>query len=166
MKMITNYFRLKRAPMWTLHEYHVEIEPECDARNARKALVRQEQERLGAYIFDGTKMYTSHKLDPSPYKFEATIKEGTFKVTVIFHFTLDAGDPTYMHFYHLILRRCLFGMELEEMGRNFFDHKAAIEIKAHRLALWPGNNILLIYSFIHPSTIIFVYFFSFHSIFI
>lgn len=136
--MITNYFRLKRAPLWTLHEYHVEFQPQCDSKAMMKAMLRKNKDKLGAYIFDGMKMYNSRPLEPSPFIFQQEMTEGTFTVKIKYHGPVEPGDPTYMHFYNLILRTCLFGMGLEEMGRNFYDHTAAICLNAHRLTLWPG----------------------------
>lgn len=49
-------------------------------------------------------------------------------------------------FSYRILRTCLFGMGLEEMGRNFYDHTAAICLNAHRLTLWPGKFVISIFS--------------------
>jgi aubergine-like protein len=51
---------------------------------------------------------------------------------------VEPEDAIYMQFYNLVVRKCLYGMKLEEMGRNFFDRHAAIDIPSHRLTLWPG----------------------------
>lgn len=140
--------------MWTLYEYHMEVTPQIDEIKMRKALLRHNQPKaLVSYIFDGTKLYTASKLEPSPiFGFEGKLESHGnpqdrtqvtetkhYNVVLKYHQTLDIGDPTYMHFYNVILRSCLFGMGLEEMGRNFYDPSADIKLPAHKLVLWPGT---------------------------
>lgn len=140
MKMITNFYKLKKAPQWTLYEYHMVTSPSVDHVPTRKYLLRQHKDTLGGYIFDGMKLYMSKKLPSDNYVYQAELEKEKTKhtVTLVFHHALEPGDPTYMHFYHLILRRCLYGMELEEIGRHFYDHKSAIKLEKQRLELWPG----------------------------
>jgi aubergine-like protein len=57
-----NYFRLETHTDWCLYQYHVDFAPEEDRTHIRKALLRTHQNVLGSYIFDGTVMYTSHRL--------------------------------------------------------------------------------------------------------
>lgn len=57
-----NYFKLETHPDWCLYQYHVDFAPEEDRTGMRKALLRNHQAVLGGYIFDGTVMYTSHRL--------------------------------------------------------------------------------------------------------
>jgi aubergine-like protein len=139
--MITNYFRLTRGPQWKLHEYHVFCEPTVDKVPVKKAMLRKNQESLGAYIFDGTKMYTAHVIDDNKLVFDVEMTEGIHKVTLRHVGEIEPGNPTYIQFYNIILRRCLFGMGLEEMGRHFYDHTAAIDLQQQRLSLWPGKLI-------------------------
>lgn len=47
---------------WGLYQYHVDFAPEEDRTIVRKGLLRLHKEKLGAYIFDGTVMYTSTRL--------------------------------------------------------------------------------------------------------
>lgn len=51
---------------------------------------------------------------------------------------LAPTDVMYLQFFNIIVRKCLEGMELEEMGRHFYDRHQAIRIEAHHLELWPG----------------------------
>lgn len=140
VRCITNYYRLKKAPTWALHEYSVALTPAQDSVSARKALLRTNQETLGAYIYDGTKLYMATKLEADPLVFQGTLTEGTYQVTIKYIGQVKVGDPGYLQFYSLILRRCMFGMGLEELSRNFYDKEAAIDLPNHRLSLWPGKE--------------------------
>jgi aubergine-like protein len=111
-----------------------------DDLKARKWLVNQVQSSLGAYIFNGALLYTSTKLDPSPFVFnvEDPRNKETYQGTLKFHRTLETSNPEYLHFYHVLLRKCLFGMGLEELGRHFYDPGSKINLEQQRLQLWPG----------------------------
>ena len=51
---------------------------------------------------------------------------------------LAPTDVMYLQIYNIMVRKCLEFMELEELGRHFYDRHQAIKIEAHRLELWPG----------------------------
>lgn len=51
-----------KATDWALYQYHIDFSPEEDRTAVRKGLLRVHQKSIGAYIFDGTLMYTSHRL--------------------------------------------------------------------------------------------------------
>jgi hypothetical protein len=51
---------------------------------------------------------------------------------------LAPTDVMYLQIYNIMIRKCLDGMGLEELGRHFYDYRQAIKIPAHRLELWPG----------------------------
>lgn len=54
---------------------------------------------------------------------------------------LAPTDVTYLKFFDILVRKCLQSMELEEMGRHFYDRTRAIRIEPHHLELWPGYKI-------------------------
>ncbi|ODM91966.1 Protein aubergine [Orchesella cincta] len=65
---------------------------------------------------------------------------------------LRPTDVMYLQLFNILVRKCLEAMNLEEMGRHFYDRHQAIRINAHKLELWPGyktsmrnheNDILL-----------------------
>lgn len=58
----TNYFKLLKATDWAIHQYRVDFAPEEDRTAVRKGLLKLHYKSIGPYIFDGTVMYTSHRL--------------------------------------------------------------------------------------------------------
>jgi aubergine-like protein len=67
-------------------------------------------------------------------------------------------DSMTLHFYNIVVRKCLESLKLEEMGRHFFDRMAAVKLPNLRLELWPGfvtsmrhheNEVLLCVEPIH-----------------
>lgn len=47
---------------WCLYQYRVDFAPNEDRTVVRKGLLRLHKAALGAYIFDGTVLYTSNRL--------------------------------------------------------------------------------------------------------
>lgn len=60
--MQTNHFRVPTVPDWCLYKYRVDFEPEETRTFIKKGLLRLHKEIVGAYIFDGTILYTTHRL--------------------------------------------------------------------------------------------------------
>ena len=66
-------------------------------------------------------------------------QEGTmFRVDIRMVGELSSGDMHFIQFFNIILRKCMEGLDLQLLGRNYFDPKANIKLPAHRLELWPG----------------------------
>jgi aubergine-like protein len=51
---------------------------------------------------------------------------------------LDYTDYNYIQFCNILLRKCMEGLDLQELGRNYFDPTEAISLKEYKLELWPG----------------------------
>lgn len=66
-----NYFKLLKSTDWSLYQYHVDFSPEEDRTIVRKGLLKIHQKSIGAYIFDGTVMYTSRRLSDVSSKYAA-----------------------------------------------------------------------------------------------
>merc|ERR1719204_667609 len=88
------------------------------------------KDTLPKMIFDGTMMFTTNRLtQDKSAKIEITIKEvGEVQPT----------DYHYMQFFNIVLRKAMENMQLELIRRDYYDPKAAIILKQHKLELWPG----------------------------
>lgn len=155
LKLSANYFQLTKKPTWELYQYRVDFKPEIHLAPFRKYLVKTQKDLLGGYLFDGTQLFLCRKLDVQGDKFEKIVKGNsddeylmTFKYTRVVSMT----DSASLQILNIILRRAMGGLNLQLIGRNFFDPKAKICIKEFNLELWPGyttsirqheNNILL-----------------------
>lgn len=58
-----NYFRFQRRPNWQIYRYHVEFKPDVLSEKLRKALIFSQKEMLGGYLFDGTQLFLTRKLE-------------------------------------------------------------------------------------------------------
>lgn len=62
-----NYFKLLATTDWCLYQYRVDFAPDEDRTAVRKGLLKLHREALGAYVFDGTVMYSSRRLPDVRY---------------------------------------------------------------------------------------------------
>jgi len=58
-----NYFEVFKRPNWHLMKYRVFFNPHIETMDERKAIVRQQGEKIGVYFFDGDKwLYCARRL--------------------------------------------------------------------------------------------------------
>lgn len=53
VQLLTNHFKLRFNPRQKFRQYRIDFSPDCDDLRLRKALIYQQQEVFGSYIFDG-----------------------------------------------------------------------------------------------------------------
>ncbi|XP_035708527.1 piwi-like protein Siwi isoform X2 [Folsomia candida] len=137
--LLANYFVLEKRTDWAIYHYRVDFLPEERETRIKKKLLRIHQDTLGAYIFDGSSLYLSHRLNPDPLIL-CSVREDQEKVELSVRLVAELAptDVMYLQIYNIMVRKCLEFMELEELGRHFYDRHQAIKIEAHRLELWPG----------------------------
>ncbi|XP_011630854.1 piwi-like protein Siwi [Pogonomyrmex barbatus] len=135
----TNYFKLLKATDWAIYQYHVDFAPEEDRTIVRKGLLKLHKESIGAYIFDGTVMYTSRRL-PDRMVFTSTRQSDEQHITITVRIVGDmiVGDAHYIQFFNIIMRKCYDHLKLKLVGRNYFDPVNKIVLPECKLELWPG----------------------------
>ena len=62
VRLQTNYFKLLSQTDWCLYQYRVDIAPEEEFTRIKKSYVYEHRAKIGAYLFDGTVLYTSSRL--------------------------------------------------------------------------------------------------------
>ncbi|XP_026764636.1 piwi-like protein Siwi [Galleria mellonella] len=140
LDLIANYFTVKTTPQWSLYQYHVDISPEEDNTTVRKGLLRVHQKTLGGYLFDGTVLYTVRKLHPDPMELYSDRKTDGERMRILIKLTcaVSPGDYHYIQIFNIIIRKCYNLLQLQLVGRDFFDPLAKIDIPEHKLQIWPG----------------------------
>ena len=157
VNMRSNFYQLKMAAAWSMYQYHVSFEPEEDRTMVKRILFRDVAKSMHlGYMFDGTQLYTAKLLmkgDGTPmipgdtitfqvkgYRNRGKPNEEMYDCGITIQLTkkLPTGSPVYNQLYNVLIKKCLFGMNLELMGRNFFDPNAGIKLEQQRLELWPG----------------------------
>lgn len=123
----TNYFRLVRKPEWSIHQYRVDFSPEIEAVVIRKALLRAHMKVFNGFLFDGTMLFSSTKLDSEITQFCSARNDGSaVAITVKYVKEVLMTEIASLHILNIILRRAMEGLNLQLVGRNFFDAIAKV----------------------------------------
>ncbi|XP_011301414.1 protein aubergine [Fopius arisanus] len=143
IQLLANYFKITTKPDWCLYQYRVDFAPEEDRTIVKKGLLRLHRETLGSYIFDGTVMYTANRLippnGPDMELFGQRRSDGeNIRITIRLVGDMVKGDPHYLQFYNIMARRSLEHLQLQLVGRNYFDPAAKVMVAEHKFELWPG----------------------------
>lgn len=77
VQLVTNYFPIKTCPNWTVYQYRVDFNPADDRINVLRGLLHSHASLFGAYLFDGTMIFSSTK-----YKSDVS----NFNLKFIFYF--------------------------------------------------------------------------------
>lgn len=142
IKLQTNYFTVPRHPKWQIFQYHVQFDPIVVIAGLRRALIAQHRNLLGGYLFDGNEIFITKKLETPNEEIvlQSENREGV-KYNVKLKLVSNVSMDTEMSFQilNLILRKSMNGLQLQLVGRNFFDPTAKISIQGEfNIELWPG----------------------------
>ncbi|CAH2076435.1 unnamed protein product, partial [Iphiclides podalirius] len=140
LDLISNYFAVETTPQWCLYQYRVDISPDEDSTAVRKGLLKIHSKILGGYLFDGTVLYTIKRLHPEPLELYSDRKTDGERMRILIKLTCDVtpGDYHYIQVFNIIIRKCFNLLQLQLVGRDFFDPVAKIDIPEYKLQIWPG----------------------------
>lgn len=126
-----NYFTLSRDADWTIYQYRIDFKPEVHLDAFRKFLIRQLKDNLiGGYLFDGTQLFTMRRLEGGD-EFEKVVSgrdDGEHLVCFKFTKVVSMTESASVQILNLILRRAMGGLNLQLVGRNFFDPVATVSV--------------------------------------
>ena len=118
------------------------MKPEIDHTGVRKGLLSVHKGSLPKYIFDGTVLFTTTRLSPDDKPIVLTSKrdrdDTMVEIVVKLVGEVQPTDYHYMQFFNIVLRAAMEKMQLELIRRNYYDPKAAVILKQHKLEVWPG----------------------------
>ncbi|KAM7351597.1 piwi like RNA-mediated gene silencing protein aubergine isoform 2-T2 [Cochliomyia hominivorax] len=139
----TNYFRILRKPKWSIHQYRVDFSPDIDMIRLRTAYLAQHKDLFGGYIFDGTLLFCTNffmeQVENGQKELLTKNREGeTIQIKIKHVGIVDVSDAQQIQVLNLILRRAMEGLQLQLVGRNFFDPVAKINLDSYKIELWPG----------------------------
>ncbi|XP_003708345.1 aubergine isoform X2 [Megachile rotundata] len=139
IQLQSNYFKLLTTTNWCLYQYRVDFAPDEDRTVVRKGLLKLHKQKLGAYVFDGTVLYSSRRADDVEEFWSTRQSDGAnVRITIRLVGELMRNDPQYLQFFNIIMRKCLDLLKLQLVGRDYFDARSKVEIQEFRLELWPG----------------------------
>lgn len=63
VKLMTNYFPITSYTNWSLYQYRIDFNPVEDRIGVQKGLLYVHKEIFGPFIYDGTMLFCSKKLE-------------------------------------------------------------------------------------------------------
>uniref|UniRef100_A0A8C5BZH4 Piwi like RNA-mediated silencing 1 n=1 Tax=Gadus morhua TaxID=8049 RepID=A0A8C5BZH4_GADMO len=136
-----NFFAITARPQWVLYQYHVDYQPPMEARRLRSALLYHHNDLLGtARSFDGAILFLPHKL---PNKVRTVVHSETrhgekVQIKITLTNELPPSSPVCLQFYNILFRRILRMLDMQQIGRHYYQPKDPLSIPQHRLTIWPG----------------------------
>ncbi|XP_060081293.1 piwi-like protein 1 [Ylistrum balloti] len=141
LPLATNFFTFDCDEDWSLYQYHVDFNPMIDSRKMRAGLLFTHADLLGpTRVFDGMILYLPHKLPQEVTEVYSQTKRDneniriTIKLTNTFHST----SPQCLHLYNVIFKRILNLIDMQQIGRNYYNMGLAVDITQHKLRVVPG----------------------------
>ncbi|XP_030629502.1 piwi-like protein 1 isoform X2 [Chanos chanos] len=146
IELRANFMRLISRPQWALYQYHVDFNPPMESRRLRSALLFQHEETLGsARTFDGALLFLPNRLrNIETVLFSETRQGEKVRITVTLTNELPPSSPVCVQFYNIIFRRILRMLNMQQIGRHYYNPDDPLNIPQHRLTIWPGfvTNLL------------------------
>ncbi|XP_071451849.1 piwi-like protein Siwi [Hetaerina americana] len=140
--LTSNYFRLVAQTNWCLYQYRVDFSPEEERTAIKRKIIHSFEDKLGeGYIFDGTVLFSMNRLiEPMELYCLRPNSDKCYRITLRLVGDMAPGDHHYLQFYNLLVRRCLGHLNLQLVGRNYFDPAAAVSSMKDefKMQLWPG----------------------------
>lgn len=143
IRLQANYFQLLTHTTWNLLTYRVDFAPEDDRTKVKKELFKKAVQGLfTGYLFDGSMVFTTRRLTQNPTELFVSNSAGEddkpIRITIRLVGDLTLGDYHLIQFFNILMRRCLGHLNLQLVGRNFYDALARITLSKFELELWPG----------------------------
>ncbi|KAF6212110.1 hypothetical protein GE061_012630 [Apolygus lucorum] len=135
-----NYFSFKSYTDITLYQYRVDFQPDEERTIVRKAFLKPHKDELGPYLFDGTVLYTVTQILPDPKEFVTKRTTNDETVRIIIKKTTDCvmGDHHYLQVLNIIVRKAISALNLQLVGRDYYDPLGKVVLKDHNMEVWPG----------------------------
>ncbi|KAJ7994148.1 hypothetical protein DPEC_G00262900 [Dallia pectoralis] len=140
IELRANFFKILSRPQWVLYQYHVDFKPVMESRRLRTALLFQHEETLGrAHTFDGALLFLPRRLhNPETVLYSETRMGEKVQITVTLTNELPPTSPVCLQLYNIIFRRVLKMMNMQQVGRHYYNSADPLNIPQHRLTIWPG----------------------------
>uniref|UniRef100_A0A8D2ZNA2 Piwi like RNA-mediated silencing 1 n=1 Tax=Scophthalmus maximus TaxID=52904 RepID=A0A8D2ZNA2_SCOMX len=146
IQLTANYFRIMSRPRWVLYQYHVDFNPPMESRRLRSALLFHHEETLGAArSFDGAMLFLPQRLHNKETVLHSETRNGEkVQITVTLTNELPPTSPMCIQFYNILFKRILRILNMQQIGRNYYNPKDSLSIPQHRLTIWPGYTTTIL----------------------
>lgn len=127
----SNYFALNSAIKWQIFHYHVEFVPEIENVAFRNSLLVNQVPQLGGFLYDrGSSIYTITQLHNERLEVSTRDRDGNDILIRIQRVGLISTlEHRFIQVINLIMKKALKALNLQLVGRDYFDAAARVNIK-------------------------------------
>lgn len=128
VKLKANYFRVTSKHEFSVSLYQVDFEPDTPLGYVKRYLLSQHKERLGFFLFDGgNQLHLLTKLQESCVQLESNDKDGNkFVLKLRLASEIPYTQAGFMQVLNLVVRNAMRGLNLQLVGRNYYDAEAVV----------------------------------------
>ncbi|XP_054155822.1 piwi-like protein 1 [Oppia nitens] len=142
VRVVANYFRLHTPKDVIIYDYHVDFEPQVEARVMRKALLFTHKEAFNNKLtFDGmSNIKSTTKLATEETEFFSTRRtdDAQIRIKVKMVGEIAWGHQEMLRMYNIQMRRNLHLLKWNLIGRHYFNPDISHKIPEHKLEVLQG----------------------------
>jgi len=141
VRILTNYFKVTKLPTFEgLHQYVCSFDPDIQSRKLKGFILSQISDDIGTVkVFDGMTLFLPIKTaEPVIERVVALRDETQIKVKVVFTNEVPVNSPQIVQLMGILFRRQLGHLNMQLVGRHYFNPDRRIDVPAHKMVVWPG----------------------------
>lgn len=128
--------RCKNKAVW---QYAISYQPEIDSKGMRRRLLFEHSDIVGKVrAFDGAILYLPIQLEQKVTLLTSIRPTDQAEVTVKVQLVKTLEPSSCTHLYNVIFKRIMRILQMQQVGRHYYQPKLRIQIPQHRLEVWPG----------------------------
>uniref|UniRef100_A0A8C0D1Y7 Piwi-like protein 3 n=1 Tax=Balaenoptera musculus TaxID=9771 RepID=A0A8C0D1Y7_BALMU len=129
--LFSNHVQLKSCSHRNLYKYNVIYTPDTEGGRKREALLSELEKLLGHHrICDGSSLLLLHSL--GKWLMVSKLKNQPVKITFELSRELQTTSPDCLCYYNILFRRMLEKMDLNQVGRNYYNKSKKTEFYKNR----------------------------------
>lgn len=139
--IVSNFFKVDKLPNnQGISQYNVTFTPDVQSDKLKSALLHDLDDILGkTRCFDGMTMFLPKKLSEDITTKTVTTRQGNdITVKIMFTNMVPENSPSIVQLMNILFRKQLRAMKMQLVGRNYYNPENKIDIKAHKMQVWPG----------------------------
>ncbi|XP_034048599.1 piwi-like protein 1 [Thalassophryne amazonica] len=146
IQLTANFFRLLSRPQWVLYQYHVDFKPPMDSLRLRARLIFCHEDTIGrVHILDGDMLFLPRRLHGKETVLHSETRSGEkVQVTVTLTNELPPTSPVCIQFYNILFKRILKKLDMQVIGRNYYNPHDPLEVPQHKLTIWSGFSTAIL----------------------
>lgn len=95
-----------KKPTWSIYQYRVDFTPEIPLEGFRKKLLNEQKAKFGGFLFDGTCLFITNKIDSFEYVSKDR-DDSPIKINVRYVSDVSMTSGTSLQILNLILRKAM-----------------------------------------------------------